>query len=75
MDVILDKTLLGDESEADLTQWLVADGDSVAEGQPLADFETAKVQLQLPAPKAGVVRIVAAAGSVVLADGVVARIE
>lgn len=38
-----------------LIGWLVAIGDRVEEGQPLATIETDKVTIEMPAPVAGVV--------------------
>ena len=52
--------------EAELVQWLVAEGDSVSLNQTIAEVETAKAIVELPSPHAGVVRrLHAAAGDVV----------
>jgi pyruvate dehydrogenase E2 component (dihydrolipoamide acetyltransferase) len=52
--------------EAELVQWLVAEGDEVALNQTIAEVETAKAVVELPSPHAGVVRVLhAAAGDVV----------
>ena len=52
--------------EAELVQWLVAEGDTVALNQTIAEVETAKAVVELPSPYAGVVhRLHAAAGDVV----------
>ncbi len=42
--------------EADLIQWYVNEGDTVAVNQPLAEVETAKAVVDLPSPFAGVIR-------------------
>jgi 2-oxoisovalerate dehydrogenase E2 component (dihydrolipoyl transacylase) len=41
--------------EAQLVQWLVAEGDTVALNQPLCQVETAKAMVDIPSPYAGVV--------------------
>ncbi len=52
--------------EAELVQWLIAEGDTVTLNQTIAEVETAKAVVELPSPYAGVVRTLhAAAGDVV----------
>lgn len=52
--------------EAELVQWLVAEGDRVTLNQTIAEVETAKAVVELPSPHAGVVHVLhAAAGDVV----------
>ena len=41
--------------DAELVKWLVAEGDTVALNQPLAEVETAKAVVEIPSPFAGVV--------------------
>lgn len=41
--------------EAELVQWLVAEGDTVELNQTIAEVETAKAVVELPSPHAGVV--------------------
>lgn len=41
--------------EAELVQWLVKEGDTVALNQTIAEVETAKAVVELPSPHAGVV--------------------
>ena len=41
--------------ECELVEWLVSEGDSVVEDQPIADVMTDKALVQIPAPFAGVV--------------------
>ena len=41
-------------TEAEIVSWLVAPGDTVADGQPLCEVETAKAVVELPSPFAGV---------------------
>lgn len=75
MDVNLTKDLLGDEEEADLVEWLVEDGATVTEGQPIASFETSKLVSELEAPGAGVISIKKEAGELVELDETIATIE
>ncbi|GAW67836.1 branched-chain alpha-keto acid dehydrogenase subunit E2 [Geoanaerobacter pelophilus] len=42
-------------AEVELRRWLVAEGDAVAEHQPLVEVETDKAVVEVPAPRAGVV--------------------
>lgn len=42
--------------EAEIVQWLVAEGDTVTLNQPIAEVETAKAIVELPSPFAGTVR-------------------
>ncbi|HEX4396649.1 MAG TPA: dihydrolipoamide acetyltransferase family protein [Trebonia sp.] len=72
-------SVLAGASEAAIASWLVAPGDSVAVGQPLAEIETEKALVEYAAEQAGVVgRLVLAAGdtggigdpiAVLVADG------
>ena len=45
-------------TEATIVEWLVADGDSVQEGQPLYLLETDKTENEVPSPVAGVIRLI-----------------
>ena len=38
-----------------IVEWLVAEGDSVAQGEPIALIETEKVSAELEAPASGIV--------------------
>ena len=58
-----------------LTKWLVSEGDEIAEGQPLVEVETAKINSELESPASGVVaHIMAAEGSLVKVGELVAVI-
>ena len=46
--------LLADATEAILSKWLVKEGDEFVEGQPLAEVETEKAIVEVPAESAGV---------------------
>ena len=45
-------------NEATIVEWLVANGDSVQEGQPLYLLETDKTENEVPSPVAGVIRLI-----------------
>ncbi|MDE2596120.1 MAG: biotin/lipoyl-binding protein [Sphingomonadales bacterium] len=49
-------------NEGTVAEWLVADGGSVAEGQPLFSLESDKSTNEVEAPGSGTLRIVVAAG-------------
>ena len=58
-----------------LTKWLVKEGDEIAEGQPLVEIETAKINSELESPASGVVaHIMADEGSLVKVGELVAVI-
>ena len=42
-------------AEVELRRWLVAEGDAIAEHQPVLEVETDKAVVEVPAPRAGVV--------------------
>ena len=48
--------------EGTVTEWLVSDGATVAEGDPLYILESDKVENEVAAPATGVLRQLAAAG-------------
>ena len=49
-------------SEGEVAEWLVADGQDVAEGQPLFLLESDKSTNEIEAPTSGTLRILIAAG-------------
>lgn len=49
-------------TEADLVEWLVADGAAVKEGDPIYTLEMAKATQDITAPTAGTLKQVAPAG-------------
>ena len=56
-------SVLADATEAALANWLVAPGDTVAIGDPIAEIETEKALVEYQAEEAGIVgRLVLAAG-------------
>src|SRR5215831_13500483 len=53
-------------TEGEIARWLVAEGQEVAEDDPLVEIQTDKTTVEIPSPAAGVVsRILVAEGSVV----------
>lgn len=73
-DIILDARLLGDQSEAELVAWLVKDGEQVKAGQIIAEVETGKAVLEVPAPADGVIKIKSAHREVVEAGAAIGTI-
>jgi pyruvate dehydrogenase E2 component (dihydrolipoamide acetyltransferase) len=61
--------------EAKVSHWLVRDGDAVAAGQLVVEVETDKATVEIEAPAAGRLRIVAEEGAIVAVDGVLAELE
>ena len=49
-------------NEGELSEWLVADGGAVTEGQPLYSFESEKSTNEVDAPASGKLRILKAVG-------------
>lgn len=68
---------LGNEiTEAEMTEWLVAVGDTVEEGDPVLTITTTKMALDLDAPASGkLAEIVVEEGELVEVGTVVGRIE
>lgn len=62
--------------EAELVQWLVAPGDTVALNQPIAEVETAKAVVELPSPFEGTVaRLHADVGEAIAVGAPVISVE
>src|SRR5690606_20865145 len=62
-------------SEVTLSQWLKQDGDYVEMDETIAELESDKATFELPAEKAGILRIVAQEGDTLEIGAVVATIE
>ncbi len=74
-DVLLPQYGMGMQ-DGDITKWLKAVGDSVAEGEPLVEVEAAKTTVEVPSPVSGtLVEILAPEGETVEVRTVIARIE
>ena len=53
-------------TEGEVARWLVAEGDEIAEDQPLVEIQTDKTTVEIPSPAAGTVtKILVADGDVV----------
>jgi 2-oxoglutarate dehydrogenase E2 component (dihydrolipoamide succinyltransferase) len=64
MSVELKIPVIGESvTEVTLSSWLKKDGDYVAEGESVCEIESDKASMELPAPSAGVLKILAEAGS------------
>ncbi|WP_146360395.1 lipoyl domain-containing protein [Arthrobacter yangruifuii] len=75
MNVLLTTDFLGDEGEAELTEWLVEDGEEVTEGQPIAELETSKTSNEITAPCPGTISLTAKEGDIVSVDESIATIS
>jgi pyruvate/2-oxoglutarate dehydrogenase complex dihydrolipoamide acyltransferase (E2) component len=53
-------------TEGTIVRWLVADGEQVAEGQPLYLLETDKVEMEVGSPAAGTVHLLGEGGQTYL---------
>jgi pyruvate dehydrogenase E2 component (dihydrolipoamide acetyltransferase) len=63
-------------AEGEIVRWLVAVGDTVRAHQPLVEMETDKAVVELPSPRAGVIReLRGAVGDTVAVGAVLAVIE
>lgn len=73
--VVLPKWGMGIE-EATVLRWLKAEGDTVTQGEPIAEIETAKATQELEAPASGtLVRILLPQGYVAAVNTEIAVIE
>ena len=75
MDVRVPEDLWDDDKEGVINLWLYNDGAQVREGVVLAELMVEKISLELLAPAAGRLAIVAEADSVIRRGDLVARIE
>ena len=63
-------------TQAVVTRWHAAEGDTVREGEPLLEVEADKVNVEVPAPVTGrLEQIVALVGDEVPVGGILATIE
>ncbi|MEU0468513.1 lipoyl domain-containing protein [Amycolatopsis sp. NPDC006131] len=63
------------DAEGVVATWFVQDGERVAEGDLLAEVAVDKVDVELSAPAAGVVRLLAKEGDALVQGALIARIE
>jgi 2-oxoglutarate dehydrogenase E2 component (dihydrolipoamide succinyltransferase) len=62
-------------SEVEIAQWLVSDGDYVEKDQAIAEVDSDKATLELPAEESGIITLKAADGDVVKVGQVVCLID
>lgn len=62
-------------SEVEIVEWLVKDGDYVEQDQSIAEIDSDKATLELPAEKSGVIRILVEDGEIVTVGDVVCTID
>jgi pyruvate/2-oxoglutarate dehydrogenase complex dihydrolipoamide acyltransferase (E2) component len=62
-------------TEAQIAEWLVADGAQVTEGQPLYSLEADKSTNEVEAPASGTLRIIAQTGEIYEVGTVLGTIE
>lgn len=62
-------------TEVEIATWLVADGDYVEKDQPIAEVDSDKATLELPAEESGVITLKAEEGDVVEVGQVVCHID
>jgi 2-oxoglutarate dehydrogenase E2 component (dihydrolipoamide succinyltransferase) len=62
-------------SEATISKWAKADGEYVAADDVIAELETDKAAVEMPAGKAGTLKIVTPKGSTVAVGAVIAKID
>lgn len=62
-------------TEVEIASWLVKDGDFVEKDQPIAEVDSDKATLELPAEQSGIITLKAEEGEVVLVGQVVCLID
>ncbi|MDG4946304.1 2-oxoglutarate dehydrogenase complex dihydrolipoyllysine-residue succinyltransferase [Weeksellaceae bacterium KMM 9713] len=62
-------------TEVEIATWLVEDGDYVTKDQPIAEVDSDKATLELPAEESGIITLKAEEGDVVKVGGVVCLID
>ncbi len=60
--------------EGEVTRWLVADGASVVEDQPVLELTTEKTTVEIPAPAAGMLHQVVPVGGRVQVEGILGHV-
>jgi 2-oxoglutarate dehydrogenase E2 component (dihydrolipoamide succinyltransferase) len=62
-------------SEVEIAAWLVSDGDYVEKDQPIAEVDSDKATLELPAERAGIITLKVEEGEVVTVGGICCLID
>ena len=73
-DVVMPQLAMG-MSEGKIVAWLVTDGQQVDRDMPLAEIETEKVVVELPAPESGRINLLVPAGETVPVETILARLS
>jgi pyruvate/2-oxoglutarate dehydrogenase complex dihydrolipoamide acyltransferase (E2) component len=63
------------DAEGVVATWFVSDGESVAEGQLVAEVAMDKVDMEVTAPASGVISLGVAEGAAIRQGGVIATIS
>jgi 2-oxoglutarate dehydrogenase E2 component (dihydrolipoamide succinyltransferase) len=71
----ISEDLVGDDGEAELAQWLVADGGQVERDGPVVELSTSKAIVEVLAPAAGTLKRRADVGDIVVIGQVIATIS
>ncbi|HMN36472.1 MAG TPA: lipoyl domain-containing protein [Hyphomicrobium sp.] len=72
--VTIPTDLWEEDTEAVITTWLVGDGNTVSEGQLIAEIMVEKVQHEVRAPASGTIKITQPAEAVVAKGGEIGTI-
>ena len=62
-------------TEVEIAQWLVEDGDYVEKDQPIAEVDSDKATLELPAEASGIITLMAEEGDAVAVGALVCLID
>lgn len=62
-------------TEVEVVEWIVPDGATVTEGQPICTLGTDKVDVEVEAPAGGVLRHIAAVSAVLQVGAELGRID
>ena len=62
-------------TEVEIATWLVEDGDYVEKDQPIAEVDSDKATLELPAEESGIITLKAEEGDAVAVGAVVCHID
>ena len=74
VEVVVDADAVGEDGEAEIAQWLVADGVWVTTDEPIAEIETAKALVEIRATSSGRLHHAHPAGAVLAAGDVIGKI-
>lgn len=75
MTPVIIKAQYPDMRDGMLVEWYAADGDNVAEGEPLYCLDIVKMAMDIDAPASGALHIIVASSSPVVVGQRIAEIE